>query len=266
MNKIKAAVKTSKVLSPIVKGVAKRGDWILAVLAFLGLTGTAALAVKATITAVKLCEEKEIKDGKEVVRTTWRLYIPAIGCFIVTTLSVMGLSWRSIKRAKELATVTGLYAMSQTDLKSIKAKAKEILGEKKEQEKLEDGVIKDELDRMTIPPESEIIKTGHGDKLFRERLTGQLIRTSPEWIEAVSEKVAAQFGKEVDGVVEVGYYLELLNIPSDCWVGNAVWEEVEMLECGYNKFEIDCREIKWMEVNGKQEMVGIISPPNPTGV
>ena len=271
MNKAKAAIKGLKPLAhvggKIMKKTAKNGDWLLAVLAFLGLTGATALAVKATITAVKLCETKEVHGTKEVIRTTWRLYIPALGCFIVTTLSVAGLSWRSIKRAKQLATVTGLYAMSQTDLKSIREKAKEVLGEKKEQEKIEDGVAKDELDKMVIPPEDQIIKTGHGNKLFKERLTGQLIRTSPEWIEAVSEKINSQFGKEIDGVVEVSYYLSLLNIPTDyCWVARAIWDEAEMLRNGDKEFSIVCRELKWMEINGQQEMVGIIDPPDPTGV
>lgn len=265
--------KELKLVKPLVKGggklmkaAAKESDWIMMILAFLGLTGTAALAVKATVMAVKLCEEKEVRGKKEVVRTTWRLYIPALGCFIVTTLGIVGLGWQSIKRARQLATVTGLYAMSQADLKQIKAKAKEVLGEKKEQEKVEDAVKKDELDNMVIPPESEIIKTGHGNKLFRERLTGQLIRTSPEWVAAVNEKMRAQFLKENDEVVEVSYYLDLLSIPTDCWVGRAIWDYTELLRRGEQDFEIDCHELKWMEVNGQQEMVGYIDPPDPTGV
>ena len=264
--------KSLKLIKPLAKTggkvlgkVAKKSDWLMMVLALLGLTGTAAMAVKATITAVKLCEEKQIQGKKEVIRTTWRLYIPAIGCFVVTTLSVIGLGWQSIKRARELATVTGLYAMSQTDLKEIRNKAKEVLGEKKEQEKIEDEVAKDRLEKAVRENQDNIIETGHGDKLFMEGLTGQLIRTSPEYVESVSENIDNQIGKEIDGVVEVSYYLSKFRLSTDCWVARAIWDSVEMRERGYSKFTIDCREIQWMEVNGKQEMVGIIRPPEPTG-
>lgn len=240
-------------------------DWIMMILAFLGLSGTAALTVKATISAVRLCESKEIHGGKEIIRTTWKLYIPAMGCFIVTTVSIVGLGLRSIKLAKKLATATGMLAMTQTDLREIKAKAKEVLGEKKEQEKIEDGVTKDRLDKMVIPAEDQIIKTGHGNKLFLEWLTGQLIRTSPEWVAAVSENMANQMSKEVDGVVEVSYYLDQFKIPTDCWVGRAIWDYAEMVQRGDSEFKIDCHELQWMEVNGQQEMVGVIKPPEPTG-
>ena len=265
--------KELKVIKPLVKGgtkvlakVAKKSDWIMMALAMLGLTGATALAVKATITAVKLCEEKQVQGKKEIIKTTWRLYIPAIGCFIVTTLSVVGLGWQSIKRARQLATVTGLYAMSQTDLKAIREKAKEVLGEKKEREKIEDEVAKDRLEQAVKANSGNIISTGHGDKLFMEWLTGQLIRTSPEYVETVAERMINQFAKEVDGVIEASYYLDQFKIPTDCWVAQAIWDSAEMLRDGKKEFYIDCHEIQWMEVNGQQEMVGIIRPTEPTGI
>ena len=269
MSKGKTAIKAAKPIisigGKVIKGVKRNSDWIMMILAWLGLAGSTALAVKATISAVKLCETKEIHGKKEVIRTVWRLYIPAVGCFIVTTLSIGGLGFKSIRLAKKLATTTGLLAMTQTDLKDLKAKAAEVIGEKKEQEKIEDGIAKDKLNAMTIPPEEQIIKTGHGNKLFLEWLTGQIIRTSPEWVAAVSENMNNQFSKEVDGVVEVAYYLDQFKIPTDCWVGRAIWDYAEMLQRGDKEFKIDCHELQWMEINGQQEMVGIIRPPEPTG-
>ena len=258
-----------KVLRPIVKVGGKimrfgkkNSNWILAILAMLGLAGTTALAVDATIKAVKLCETKEVHGKKEVWKTVWRLYIPAVGCFIVTTVSILG---NAHINARRLATVTGLYAMSQTDLKALKEKAKETLGERKET-KMEDEIAKERLNKAVAEQQNQIIDTGHGKKLFMEWLTGQLIRTSPEHVEAVAEKMDNQFGKEVDGVVEVSYYLEQFRIPTDCWVARAIWDSAEMRYHGYDKFTIDCHEIQWMEVNGQQEMVGIIKPTEPTGI
>ena len=246
----------------IVKFGKKNSNWILAVLAMLGLAGTTALAVDATIKAVKLCETKEVHGKKEILKTVWRLYIPAVGCFIVTTVSILG---NAHINARRLATVTGLYAMSQTDLKALKEKAKETLGERKET-KMEDEIAKERLNKAVADKQNQIIDTGHGNKLFMEWLTGQLIRTSPEYVEAVAEKMDNQFGKEVDGVVEVSYYLDQFRIPTDCWVARAIWDSAEMRYHGCDKFTIDCHEIQWMEVNGQQEMVGIIKPTEPTGV
>lgn len=261
--------KEFKLLRPIVKAGGKiarfgmkKSNWILAILAMLGLAGTTALAVDATIKAVKLCETKEVHGKKEVLRTVWRLYIPTVGCFIVTTLSIVG---NAHINARRLATVTGLYAMSQTDLKALKKKAKETLGERKET-KMEDEIAKERLNKVVPAQQDQIIDTGHGNKLFMEWLTGQLIRTSPEHVEAVAEKMDNQFGKEVDGVVEVSYYLEQFRIPTDCWVARAIWDVAEMMQDGNRHFSIDCHEIQWMEVNGQQEMVGIIKPTEPTGI
>ena len=263
--------KEFKLLNPIVKGCGKvirfgkrNSNWLLAILAMLGLVTTTGLAIDATVKAVKLCEEKEIRGRKEVLKTVWRLYIPAVGCFIVTTVSIVG---NAHINARRLATVTGLYAMSQADLKALKSKAKEVLGEKKEREKVEDEVAKERLNRIVPEQSSHIIETGHGNKLFVEWLTGQLIRTSPEHVEAVSEKISNRMSKEVDGIVEVGgAYLSEFKIDPDCWVGRAIWDMAEMLQKGDKEFVIDCHEIQWMEVNGQQEMVGIIKPPEPTGV
>lgn len=261
--------KMTEIFRPIIKAggkVVKYGkrnsNWLLAVLAMLGLATTTGLAIDATVKAVKLCEQKEIKGRKEVLKTVWRLYIPAVGCFIVTTVSIVG---NAHINARRLATVTGLYAMSQADLKALKNKAQEVMGERKES-KMEDDIAKERLNQVVPAQSNQIIETGHGNKLFMEWLTGQLIRTSPEHVEAVAEKMDNQFSKEVDGVIEVSYYLDQFKIPTDCWVAKAIWDMAEMVQRGDKKFEIDCHEIQWMEVNGQQEMVGIIKPVEPTGV
>ena len=245
-----------------IKNIQRNSNWILAILAMLGLGATTGLAIDATVKAVKLCEEKQVKGGKEVIKTVWKLFIPTIGVFIITTLSIAS---NAHINATRLATMTGLYAMSQADLKALTSKATDFIGPKKA-EQLKEEMAKDRVNCDPPPKEADIIKTGHGDQLFKEWLTGQYVRTSPEWIEAVQEKIDAQFANEFDGVVEVSYYLNLLNIPTDCWVAKALWDQVTMLERGDKHFTIDCHKLQWMEVNGKQEMVGYIRPVDPTSI
>ena len=265
LSKIKWMKPVIRVCGKVVKYGKQNSNWILAIMAWLGLAGTTVLAVDATVKAVKLCESKEVHGRKEIIRTTWRLFIPAIGTFIVTTMTIVGNAHLNGKVRKSLATMTGLYAMSQADLRALKEKATEVMGPRKEQN-MQDEIDKKRLEKIINDNSSPIIETGHGNKLFVEWLTGQRIRTSPEWVAMNSEKMDHQFTKEPDGVVEVGYYLDLFNIPTDCWVASAYWDMAEMVRYGQTKFEIDCREIQWMEINGQQEMVGIIKPPAPTGV
>lgn len=246
----------------IIKYGKRNSNWLLAIMAMLGLGATTGMAIHATVKAVKLCEERQVKGSKEVIKTAWKLYLPTVGVFIVTTLSIVG---NAHINARRLATMTGLYAMSQADLKALKKKATEVIGPKKA-EQMQDDAAAEKVDKDPPPKEDDIIKTGHGNKLFKEWLTGQYIRTSPEWIEAVQEKMRIQFEREFDGSVEVAYYLDLLGIPTDNWVAKALWDQTAMLERGEKKFEIDCRELKWMEVNGQQEMVGYIKPTDPTSI
>jgi hypothetical protein len=258
-NVIKPVVKAG---GKVVKFAKRNSNWLLAIMAMLGLGVTTGLAVDATVKAVKLCEKMEVKGRKNVIKTAWKLYIPTVGCFIVTTLSIVG---NAHINARRIATMTGLYAMSQADLKALKEKAKEYIGPKKA-DKMQDDIAAEKVDSDPPPAEDQIIKTGHGNKLFKEWLTGQYIRTSPEWIEAIQEKMDAKFDKEFDGTVEVAYYLDLLGIPTDNWVAKALWDRTEMLERGQAHFTIDCHELKWMEVNGVQEMVGYIRPIDPTSI
>lgn len=245
----------------IFRYTAKNSNWILAALASLGVAGTAISFTKATVKAVKLCEEKQVHGKKEVLKTVWKLYIPGVGFALATTIAICG---NAHINARRLATVSGLYVASQADLKAFKEKTKEMLGEKKEK-KIEDEVERDKVAKADIPPEHDIVKTGHGNQLFIFGWTGGWFRACPEWVELIEKEINDELKSEVDNILYMHRLIEKLGLP-ECQSGNLYWDYAEMMMNGTKKIALDITTCNWMEVNGKQEMVCTLNvSPWPTG-
>lgn len=231
----------------------KNLNWIFMLLGIFGVSGLAYTTITGTIKAVKLCEEKQVEGRKEIVKTVWRLYIPSMGFFILTTVSLAGGAKFASGLKKQLATMTGLYAMSQTDIKELKEKMKEVVGPKKA-EAIVTEAEKERVRKLPPPNPGEIHETGHGDTLFQDWLTGQWFRASPDYIELVQEKLNNRLVGEIDGVMERGYMHEFFHLRS-CGADELIWDQAEMLSNGYKEIKLDCTHTEWMEVNGKREMV-----------
>ena len=249
----------------IVKGAPKflrhNSNWLLATLALLGVTGLTWSTIRGTIKAVKLCEEKQIQGKKEILKTTWRLYIPAVGFFILTTISI---ACNARINARRLATMTGLVAMSQADLKQLRDKVAETVGPKKEKA-IEAEVEKDKVRALPPMSEKDIIKTGHGNDLFIDWLTGQRIRTSLEWVEATQEKINNTIKDDVTNTLDRRFYHERLHIPH-CGADELFWDLAEMRQNGYSEITLDCTHTDWVEVDGRLEMACTIRcVPEATG-
>lgn len=149
----------------------------------LGITGmvlTTITAVKATPKALQLIDEKEIKDGerltkKEIVKTTWKCYIPSAITGAVSIACVIGASSINAKRNAALAAA---YAISVQDLADYKKKALEVVGEKKE-EAIRDAIAKEKLDQKPLN-NSEVIMTGKGETLCFDPLSGRYFKSDIE--------------------------------------------------------------------------------------
>ena len=73
----------SNALKALQKTVKKHSPEILTGIGIAGMTAAAVMAVKATPKALRMVDEKEIRDGKrlttgEIVKTTWKCYIPPV--------------------------------------------------------------------------------------------------------------------------------------------------------------------------------------------
>lgn len=248
----------------------RNSNVILTMLAVIGVTVTAEELVRATVKAVKVCEEKQIKDKKEIVKTVWKIYIPSAGFFLITTAAIIG---NAHINAKRLATVTGLCALERAELSDLRKKVAEVVGPKKEKS-IEDEIAKDRIDATPIPDEGDIIHTGHGNQLYLDFLSGRYIRTSEDHIKLVEEILNRKMGESWDQQVPVKVYFDEMfrdapakNGPADCLVADLYWDYGDMNLHGEKKIELRTMYHERKIVNGELEMVAAIKPdPFPIGL
>ena len=155
--------------------IGKNTPAILTGVAVTGVIITVVLAVEGTPKAIKILEEKNPKTKLEVVKETWKCYIPAAISGILTIASVITLNSVNQRRNAVLAS---LYSVTQGALREYKEKVIEVIGENKERK------IRDEIDsdRVKNNPPSSIIITGSGDVLCYDSLTGRYFTSDIEKI------------------------------------------------------------------------------------
>ena len=227
-------------------------NWILSTLAGLGLVGLTWSTIKGTIKAVKICEEVKPEGKKQVLKTVWKLYIPTAGFFILTTACVVG---NAHLNAKHLATMTGLYAASQADLKTLKDKALEVVGKKKADD-IQKAADQEMAKKMGDVKETSIHNTGHGDLIYIEHMTGQMFRANPDYIDLVIEQFNTSLDKEVDNMMYRRFINEKFCL-EPCGVDDMYIDKMTMLEHGYDKVSTTMTHVD-VKVNGEWKTVGVV--------
>lgn len=151
---IKTATKT------IERALRKNAPQILAGLGIACGLGAVGMTAKGTVKAVRIVDELKKENPeptkKEIVKAVYKEYIPAAGLTIAGIGCVVGSVHISARR---IATLGLAYAMSDKNFKEYKDKAKEILGEKKEEE-LRGAIAQDHIDKN--PPVPELIPQANG--------------------------------------------------------------------------------------------------------
>ena len=261
---------TPKFLRPLIK-VGKNGlrffnknaNLILTVVSAAGVLATVTVAVKGTIKAVKLYEEKKPVGGKEIIKTVWKCYIPTIGMVILTTTAII---CNGRMNAKKIAMLTSAYGSSMEALKIMEDKVGEVLGPKKTQEVIDETHSQKAENALKQVNEKDILKTGHGDELFFIEDVGQWIYTNTHWIELAELKTWRQLDESNDWDSNGDCYITMNNAldnlgASTCYLGETnVWhaEELTLLGLRGPKFRISSKrmEIPWL--NGETRAVGTI--------
>lgn len=113
-------------------GLRRASPTILTVLSIAGLMGTTTMAVRATPKALQLIKIKkdELETDKltpvELIRTTWRCYIPSalLGAGTITCIIGIGVMDR-----RNQAALTSAYAMLNESYKQYRQAAKKVYGE-----------------------------------------------------------------------------------------------------------------------------------------
>ena len=236
-----------------IRFISKNSNVILTAGSIAGAILSTAFAIKGTIKAVKLVEEKQVSGKKEIIKTVWKCYIPTVGMVLMTTI-VIACNGRI--NSKRLAMVTSLYSTSQKALQEYQEKVVDTIGERKEQ-KIRNDIDKDHLDQIQAPPEDQIIKTGKGDFLFRDDWSGQWFRSNPDAIENARLKTLQNMKEDIEGgIVYLQYAYEQLGLKNCGCADQCLWDWSDIqVNGGTFDFHVSS---EWAEVNGKQEIVGTL--------
>lgn len=152
----------------------KHSPAILTGIGITGMIGTTVMAVKATPKALQRIEEKkkELHSEKlpvvEVIKATWRCYIPAAVTGFGSAACLIRANSISTRRNAALLTA---YNLSKTALDEYKDKVVETIGENKEKAII-DAIAKDKVEKNPVV-NNEVIVTDKGPTLCYDALFGR---------------------------------------------------------------------------------------------
>lgn len=177
--------------------MAKYEPEILMSMGLAGMLFSVVWSVKATVKATHLVDAKKSDLNtdklpfKELVKTTWKCYIPVAVGVVGSVPCIIAGNRVSGKRNAALAAA---YTISETALQEYREKTKEIVGEKKEKEIIE-TVSKEKVEKSY--GKSPVLITGDGDSLFYEPISGRYFKSN--WnkiLKAANELNAEAIGGE----------------------------------------------------------------------
>ena len=214
--------------------VTKHSPEILTGVGIAGMLTTVVLAVKATPKALQQIEEAEIAKAKvnpkkpedmdysdcyskelrekltpiEVVKVTWKCYIPAAVTATASTACLIGGTRVSLRRN---AALYSAYKLSETALTEYQDKVVETIGEKKEKE-IREKVAEERVNNLVFH-EDGIIHTGQGSTLFFEPLSKVVFRSSKNHIEKVVNDLNWKMGYGSEPFISFADFLDELKLP-----------------------------------------------------
>ena len=193
--------------------VSKHSPEILTGLGIAGMITTTILAVKATPKALELIEDRkdeldinptEKLPPVEVVKTTWKCYIPAAVTGVTSVACLIGASSVNSKRNAALATA---YNLSASALSEYKSKVIETVGEKKEQ-MIRDKVAEERINKEPLN-QSTIIMTGNGTTRCFDTITKRRFVSDIESINRIVNELNRRMVNGEDYISLNEFYYEL---------------------------------------------------------
>lgn len=158
-----------------VKGfLTKNSPTILSIFSIAGVCSTVITTSQDTLKANNIIEESRPKNKRELIRCTWRCYIPTAISATSTIACILGSHYCSSKQKNALASA---YALSQMTLQEYQKKVIERIGKNKARELRED--VDKEIGNIKSPVAvfqsqlTDAIDTGHGKTLFYD-IPGEL--------------------------------------------------------------------------------------------
>ena len=179
----------TKLTKRVTTSISRRSPEILTGIGIAGMVTASVLAVKATPKAIRLLEEAKKEKNEsftkmEVVKTTWKLYIPVA---VTTTVSIACLIGASSVNFRRNAALTAAYKLSETALTEYKDKVVETIGKEKEKV-IRDKVTEDKIKKQPVN-NNEVIITKKGNTLCFDSISGRYFRSDMDIIKKAENEL-----------------------------------------------------------------------------
>lgn len=177
----------------------KNAPIIFKILGFAGLLAAPVLTVPATVKAVRACDKRKLELGVEklpageIVKTSWKYYIPPASLIGASTISMV--NGESIS-AKRTALISAAYNAAEQTLIDYKDETIKQIGEAKEKE-IEYGVLEKQSERARIENAGIPIQgEDNGGTLFYEPMTGTFFYSTRNKVDKAFNELSAQMIRE----------------------------------------------------------------------
>lgn len=164
--------------------ISKHSPEILTGIGIAGMAYTVVTAVKATPKALRIIEEEKPETKLEVVKATWKCYIPTIVTGVMSTACLIGANSVNARRNAALAAA---YNISQAALIEYKDKTLETVGEATEQV-IRESIAKDKIEKNPVQ-NTEVLVTDKGDSLCCDLVFGRYFRSNRDAIQKAENRV-----------------------------------------------------------------------------
>lgn len=201
---------------------------ILTAIGVAGTIATAYLASKASFKASYkiFYEERDVKKRsltpKEIVKTTWKLYIPAVGTGACTVACIIAANRIGTRRAAAMA---AMVAISEKAFDEYRNKVVEKLGDNKERR------VRDEIaqDRVTNnPPSNEITIVGGSDVLCMDGYSGRYFHSDMESLRKIQNDI--NWAILADGSASLTEFYYFVGLPKTTLSDDVGWDIDNQLE------------------------------------
>ena len=205
----------SKMFNVAKRAVVKHSPEILTGIGITGMITTTVLAVKATPKALKKIEEKKIEvfesldpidtpsqavpedlilTKREIIKATWKCYVPAAVTGVVSAACIIGAN--KVNSARNTALVTA-YNLSQQALHEYKEQIAETVGEEAAAEikqKADHRIAEKQVasKQPETSTEAKVFLTGMGDELCLDSTSQRYFRSSKNALLAAQNKLNAK--------------------------------------------------------------------------
>ena len=145
------------------------------------------LAIEETPKAMEVIDKKKEEEGElgitEIVKSTWKIYVPSIAAETCSIFLILGSHGVLSKRYRALAAA---YSFTSAAYGEYKNKVVSVIGEEKNRE-IMDKIADDHIQKNPLR-EAEIITTGWGKSLCYDIVSGRYFMSDTEQLkEAVNE-------------------------------------------------------------------------------